>query len=240
MSLLDPSTVRVDPLGWLFIFVIGVLMPAAVVRSSRRSTPQATGPQKVARRLRNVLILVGLAAAALIVARRDDIVLFPAFEWTTRVVALSIGVLVGVVALAEGLLMARSLDQRRELWARQVIPRNNAERIVWIISAIVAGATEEIIFRGVFFALLAAVTGSIAAAALLSAIVFALAHFRQGWKSMVFIALTALLFQWLVTYSGSLVPAIIVHAIYNIARGMRATSSYKPTSPPVEPLLPGA
>ena len=227
MSFQDPSTITVDPLGWFFVFVIGLLMPAAVVRSSGRAKASAKAHPNMTRRLRNVVILVGLATVALIVARRDNIVVFPQFEWTTQLIALSIGVLVGVVALAEGLLMARSPEQRRELWVRQIIPRSNAERIVWIISMIVAGATEEIIFRGVFFALVAAITGSIAAGALLSAVVFALAHYSQGWKSMAFIAPTALLFQWLVIYSGSLVPAIIVHAVYNIARGVRASWSYR-------------
>jgi membrane protease YdiL (CAAX protease family) len=227
MSGLDLSNVHVDALGWLFVVVIGVFMPAAVVRSSRRAKPAAKGHQKFTKRLRNVVILVGLAAVALVVARRDNIMLFPAFEWTPRLIVSSIAVLVGVVALAEALLLARSPDQRRELWARQIIPGNNAERAVWLVSATVAGATEEIIFRGVLFALLAAITGSVAAAAVVSALVFALAHYRQGWKSMAFIAPTALLFQWLVIYSGSLVPAIIVHAIYNIVRGMRASWSYR-------------
>ena len=227
MTGLDLSNVHVDPLGWLFVFMIGVVMPAAVVRSSRRVKAAAQADHTMTKRLRNVVILVGLAAVALVVARRDNIMLFPSFEWTPRLIMLSIGALAGVVALAEGLLIARSPDQRRELWARQIIPGNNAERAVWLVSATVAGATEEIIFRGVFFALLAEITGSVAAAAVVSAIVFALAHYRQGWKSMAFIAPTALLFQWLVIYSGSLAPAMIVHAIYNIIRGLRASLSYR-------------
>ena len=226
MSDLDVSNVHVDPLGWLFVFVIGVLMPAAVISSARRPKPAVKGHQKITKRLRSVVILVSLAAAALVVARRDNIMLFSAFEWTPRLIVLSTGVLVGVVALAEGLLIVRSPEQRRELWARQIIPDNNSERVVWLVSATVAGATEEIIFRGVFFALLAAISGSVAAAAGVSAIVFALAHYRQGWKSMAFIAPAALLFQWLVIYSGSLVPAIIVHAVYNVVRGLRASWSY--------------
>lgn len=226
MSFLDPSNVRLDPLGWLFVFVIGVLMPAAAVRSGRRSAPPTVSDQKIAKRLRTVAILISLAAVALVVASRDSVMLFPPFEWNLRLILLSFGILVGVVALAEGILMARSPEGRREIWVRQIIPQNNAERFVWVMSSTVAGATEEIIFRGVFFALLAAITGSIAAAAVISALVFALAHYRQGWKSMGFIAPTALLFQWLVIYSGSLVPAMIVHAIYNIVRGVRASVSY--------------
>ena len=224
MSFLDLSNTRVDPLGWSFVLVVGVLLPMAAVRASRRS-PKNETHQSTTKRLRNVGVLVVLACVALLVAYRDNIDLFPQFSWTTSLIAQSLAVLVGVIALAEGLLMVRAREERRKLWVRQTIPRDNAERAVWLASSITAGATEEIIFRGVFFALLAAITGSIAAGALISAIVFALAHFRQGWKSMAFIAPIGLLFQWLVIYSGSLVPAIIVHAIYNIARGLRASAA---------------
>jgi len=224
MSFLDLSNTRVDPLGWSFVLVVGVLLPMAAVWASRRS-PKNETHQSTTKRLRNVGVLVVLACVALLVAYRDNIDLFPQFSWTTSLIAQSLAILVGVIALAEGLLMVRAREERRKLWVRQTIPRDNAGRGVWLVSSITAGATEEIIFRGVFFALLAAITGSIAAGALISAIVFALAHFRQGWKSMAFIAPIALLFQWLVIYSGSLVPAIIVHAIYNIARGLRASAA---------------
>jgi membrane protease YdiL (CAAX protease family) len=39
---------------------------------------------------------------------------------------------------------------------------------------------------------------------------------------MFFILGIALLFQWLVIYSGSLIPAMMIHAVYNIVRGFRA------------------
>lgn len=226
MSFPDPSSIRVDPLGWGFVLVLGMLLPLAAMRSARRP-PRAETQRSNTQRLRTVGVLVGLAAVALFVAQRDNIALFPPFVWTTRVVTLSIGILAAVTAMAEALLMVRSPEGRRELWARQVIPKSGAERAVWAVAAVMAGATEEIIFRGVFFALLAAITGSIAAGAVISAVVFALAHYRQGWKSMAFIAPTALLFQWLVIYSGSLAPAIIVHAIYNVLRGIRASAGLR-------------
>ena len=224
MSFPDPSNVRIDPLGWLFVLVVGALIPIAALRSARRA-PLSETHQKITQRLRTVVVLVLLACVALFVAYRDNISLFQGFTWTTSLIALSAAILVGVVALAEALLMVRSPEERRKLWVRQIIPRNNAERAVWVVSSIAAGATEEIIFRGVFFALVAAITRSIAAGAVISAIVFALAHFRQGWKSMAFIPAIALLFQWLIIYSGSLVPAMIVHAVYNIVRGLRASAA---------------
>jgi membrane protease YdiL (CAAX protease family) len=226
MSLPDPSNIRIDPLGWSFVLVVGLLVPVAALRSAQRA-PFTETHQKITQRLRTVVILVLLACAALFVAYRDNISLFPRFTWTTSLVALSAAILAGVVGLAEALSMVRSPEERRKLWVRQVIPGDNAERAVWVVSAIAGGATEEIIFRGVFFALVATITKSIAAGAVISAIVFALAHFRQGWKSIGFIAVIALLFQWLIIYSGSLVPAMVVHGMYNIIRGLRASAAMR-------------
>ncbi len=229
MSFPDPSNVQIDPIGWWFVIVVGVLLPIAAVRSARRA-PLVETRQKITQRLRTVVVLVLLACAALFVAYRDNLSLFPRFTWTASLIALSAATLVGLVALAEALLRVRSPEERRKLWVRQIIPSDNAERAVWVASSITAGATEEIIFRGVFFSLVAAMAGSIAAGAVISAIVFALAHFRQGWKSMGFIAAIALLFQWLVVYSGSLVPAMVVHAIYNIVRGLGASAAMGKTN----------
>jgi membrane protease YdiL (CAAX protease family) len=230
MSFPDPSTVQVDLIGWWFLTVIGVMVPIAAIRSASRTRDvDIQSSHRISQRLRNVVVLSVLAIAALYVAHRDHIDLFEPVRIMTRLVVVSLGILAGTLILAELLLIARSPEERKKLWVRQIIPRNNAERLVWVISSCAAGATEEIIFRGVFFALLVAVTESITIASLLSAIVFAIAHYRQGFKSMAFILGIALLFQWLVIYSGSLIPAMIVHALYNIVRGLRASAKLRET-----------
>jgi membrane protease YdiL (CAAX protease family) len=223
MSFLDPSAVHIDLIGWWFVMTVGILLPMAAVRSAHRAQEtEAEGHHPISKRLRNVVFLIVLAAIALYVARRDHIDLFDPVRVTTSLVLVSLSILAGTLILAELLLMARSPEERRKLWVRQIIPRDDAERIVWVISSCIAGATEEIIFRGVLFALIASVTRSIVLASIASAVVFALAHYRQGWRSMFFILGIALLFQWLVIYSGSLIPAMIIHAVYNIVRGFRA------------------
>ena len=223
MSFLDPDNTKVDAFGLWFVFVMCVLIPIAVIRSARRPVQSEESHQRITQRLRNVVFLVVIAVIALVVAWRDNISLFPPIQVNGWVVGLSAAILFGVLALAEALLMARSPEERRKLWVRQIIPRNNIERGVWIISSTVAGVTEEIIFRGVLFALLVALTSSVAAGALISAVIFAVAHFRQGWTSMVFIFGIALFFQWLVIFTASLVPAMVIHAIYNVVRGLRAS-----------------
>jgi membrane protease YdiL (CAAX protease family) len=218
---------QVDAFGIWFLVLMVVTLPVAVIRAAHRQKPAQISRQRISQRLNNVAALIILALMALGVAWRDNIELFPPFNITPTLTALSIAILLGTLALAEALLQARSPEERRELWVRQIIPQNNAERFVWLISSTVAGVTEEIIFRGVLYALLVAVTSSVRIAALISALIFAVGHFRQGWKSMVFIFGIALLFQWLVVYAGSLVPAMIIHAIYNMIRGLRASYAMK-------------
>lgn len=218
---------QIDAFGIWFVVLMLVTLPIAVIRAARTQKPAVVSRQRISQRLKTVFALVVLAAMALGVAWRDHIELFPPIQVTGKIVALSIVILLGTIALAEALLQARSPEGRTELWVRQIIPQNNAERFVWLISSTVAGVTEEIIFRGVLFAVLVAVTSSVGLSALISALVFAIGHARQGWKSMVFIFGIALLFQWLVIYAASLVPAMIIHAIYNIVRGLRASYAMK-------------
>ena len=65
----------------------------------------------------------------------------------------------------------------------------------------------------------------------ISAFVFAIAHFRQGRKSMALIGLFALLFQWLVITTGSLVPGMVVHGLYDVIRGLLAGRRFEKLEP---------
>lgn len=221
MQFLDPAATRVDIWGMWFVFMIGVMMPFSVIRSVRRPPPTVER-QRISQRLKNVAYLLVLFAIAMAVAARDAISLFPRIAVTPRLVGLCAIVLVGTLSVAELLLTSRSPEERKRLWVRQIIPRTPMERAVWILSSAVAGITEETIFRGVFYVLVASLTGSIIAGAVISAFVFAIAHYRQGRKSMLLIGLFALFFQWLVVTTGSLVPAMVVHGLYDVIRGLLA------------------
>ena len=234
-STFDTMTTRLDISGLAFAFIVCVVLPAAAIRSARRAPvePREVGmPQ----RLKTLSVLIVLAAIALIVANRNDITLFPQHQHATSHVTLGAAALLGILILTELQLRSSTPEERRELWLRQVVPERNADRVVWAVSSSIAGAAEEIIFRGTLFALLVALAGSATIAAAISAAAFALAHYRQGWKNMGFVAAIALLFQWLVISTASLVPAMVVHAIYNVARGVRASRAMATT----EPRLPAA
>jgi membrane protease YdiL (CAAX protease family) len=223
MQFLDPAATRVDLWGMWFVFMIGVMMPFSVIRSVRRPTPTPTlERQRISQRLKNVAFLLVLFAIAIAVAERDGISLFPRIAVTARLAGLCAIVLIATLSIAELLLASRSPEERKRLWVRQSIPRTPMERATWILSSTVAGITEETIFRGVFYVLVASLTGNVIAGAVISAFVFAIAHYRQGKKNMLLVGLFALFFQWLVITTGSLVPAMVVHGLYDVIRGLLA------------------
>ena len=176
MKVVSMTPIHVDLYGWWFVAIVGVLLPIAAIRSARRFRAIPDPPhQTIPQRLRSVIVLTALAAMAIFVARHNRIDLFQPAEVTGGTIMLSLAVLIVILALAELLLRARSPEERKALWARQILPRNNAERAVWVVTSSVAGIAEEIVFRGLFFILVAALTESYAIGALASAVVFALA-----------------------------------------------------------------
>jgi len=222
MTFPDLSSVNLDLLGYWYVALVGIFVPIAAVIQAR-TTPPTRSRQKVKQRLKNSLMTIAFTFLALYVAREEWISVYrrPALNITN--VLASLGTLVAALVIAELLLTTRTPEQRRRLWVNQIIPRNREERAVWIFSSTVAGVCEEIVYRGVLFILIAAITGSVVVGALASAVSFALAHAKQGRKSVIFIGAVALVFQGLVIVSASLWPAMAVHSLYNIIRGFRAS-----------------
>jgi membrane protease YdiL (CAAX protease family) len=205
-----------------FAVLAGVFIPfTAVVQA--RAAKSTRSRQKIKQRLKNTLLMIAFAALAYYVAGEQGIYLFSRPVISPTVAAASLGSLVAALVLAEVLLTTRSEEAKRRLWVNQIIPRTPRERVVWVFSSIVAGITEEMVFRGVLFVLLAAITGSILVGALASALAFAVAHAKQGRRTVIFVGAIALVFQGLAVLSSSLIPAMAVHAIYNIVRGLRAS-----------------
>jgi uncharacterized protein len=92
----------------------------------------------------------------------------------------------------------------------------------WILAgAVCAGVGEEIVYRGVLFALASRLTGSVLVGMLISIVLFALAHTTQGFKSTIVVGLLGLLFHLFCLLIGSLVSAMIVHTIYDIGMFIR-------------------
>jgi len=95
--------------------------------------------------------------------------------------------------------------------AEPLLPHTAAERrLFWLVSA-TAGACEEILFRGFLTWYFAVWVGPVAAV-LLSSAVFGFGHIYLGWKRVPQTALLGLFFALIALATGSLWPAMVLHA----------------------------
>jgi membrane protease YdiL (CAAX protease family) len=158
-----------------------------------------------------------LGALALATGFADGVDLFP------PVAPSPIGWLAGLLFLLVAVALVRpywrrSILEDKPTW-RLFAPINRRERRMWVLLSLSAGVGEELVWRGVLPALLAAATGSLALAVVLSVFSFAVAHAIQGLRSVLAIAALAAAFHALVFISGSLYVGMAVHFVYDVIAG---------------------
>lgn len=222
-----PATVRVplDVPAVLYLVFIAVLMPIAAIRSGVPIAGE-NGRAGAAGRTRNlsraVIVQLVLFAVSLAVARSHGMALWRPVDLGPREIAVGAAALLVLFGVGVVSWRLRSVEERRELWVRHLLPRTPGQWALWLLVSVAAGISEETAYRGVMVVLLGSLTASFVIAALLSAVVFALVHYPQGGKSMVLVFATALVMQLLVSVTGTLYVAMGVHAAYDITAGMRA------------------
>lgn len=140
---------------------------------------------------------------------------WPVKPWHDWLAATLLALLACLSLRAVLLRWIRSDPERLKL-SRWMEPRGGGQRWLRRLAIVVASVSHEIAYRGVGLAILSYSMGSKPLAILLSVLVYALLHAAQGWRSMIAIAGFALIQHGLVSYTGSLFPAILVHAIYNL------------------------
>jgi len=99
------------------------------------------------------------------------------------------------------------------------VPSHAAEIISWFVVCIAAGICEEIVFRGYFLLQFQAMTGSVAAAVALQAIVFGFAHSYKGWRQVLTITVLGVLYGLLVVWRKNLRSSMMAHAISDMYEG---------------------
>jgi membrane protease YdiL (CAAX protease family) len=100
-------------------------------------------------------------------------------------------------------------------------PHTQSELIWWVALSLSAGFCEEFIFRGYLIWAFQPLVGLWGAAAF-SLAAFAMAHAYQGVKGILGTAIVGSLFTLVVLISGSLWPAIALHALVDIEQGLMA------------------
>jgi CAAX protease family protein len=146
-----------------------------------------------------------------------DVVIAAVF-WLTAVV---------VLALCGKLLHlddAGKLDGMRRQLAF-LVPRTALELLVWFCVSATAGFCEEIIFRGYLQRQFAAISRSMLAGVVLSAVIFGASHGYEGGHRMMLLVVYGLMFGLLAWWRKSLRPGMIAHAWHDALSGavMRLT-----------------
>ncbi len=202
--------------GW-HLLCFGIALPVAAYASRRKLATQPLPPRVpfftsvIVQQLLFLVISLGVAWG-------EGITLFPA-------------ALPGAVPLgATLLLLVVACVGMRPSWIKAVrdreprvhltSPRTTPERRLWVALSLAAGIGEELTYRGVLYVLLWRLTGSVAAAALLSAFFFGAAHVVQGWKAIWITAVFGLVAQGLTLWSGSLYAAMVLHVGYDVVAGL--------------------
>jgi hypothetical protein len=211
-----------------------VLVPWLAWRSRARLTEQRTVPRD--KHLTAVLVQLTLfLVISLAVARIAHIPIW------VRGAGRPLAWLDAALLVIAGVLLMRprweAKIRSRDPAVRLFMPTTRRQRALWLAVAAMAGISEEATYRGVLFALLWMVTGSGIAAALLAAVAFGVSHAVQGWRTAGIVTLIALLLHGLVAFSGTLYPAIVAHALYDMIAGltygrMGRASGYDEGTPP--------
>jgi membrane protease YdiL (CAAX protease family) len=100
-----------------------------------------------------------------------------------------------------------------------LLPKSLVEVLVWIATCITAGICEEMAFRGYLQRQFHALTGNIAWAILLQALVFGIAHGYQGWRNVVVISVLGVLFGVFAAWRKNLRANMVVHAWADVWEG---------------------
>ena len=108
-----------------------------------------------------------------------------------------------------------------------LLPRTPLEIGVWVFVSVTAGFCEELVFRGYVQRQLQAFTGSVPAAVLGQALVFAAMHAYQGWRAVTQIIVVGVLFGLLAVWRRTLRVGMIAHGWEDIWAGWLGAAVFR-------------
>ncbi|HLY82243.1 MAG TPA: CPBP family intramembrane glutamic endopeptidase [Acidimicrobiales bacterium] len=155
---------------------------------------------------------------------------------------------VGVVlALSAGVFRfggARVIDalRRQARGFLALLPRCRREKLTFVVLAITAGICEEVVFRGFGIAYVRWLHPSTpnAVVVVVTAAVFGLGHLYQGARGVLLTGLIGVYLGWLTVSSGSLLPAMAIHALLDLRILALPDLGAAPVPPAgATPLVPG-
>lgn len=213
-------------LAWFFLIWVLVILPWLAIKSARylrrvKADPAATPlPPRTRILTGTLLMLVILLYLSWLVAGETGPNLFALPAFGAREAAAGTATFLVYLLLRQLSRALRTPEERRRMALYALLPRTAPEWRMYVATSIAAGVAEEAAYRGVAMAILTPLLGSAWLAALVSATAFALGHMLQEWKSVAVIFVMALAMHALVAVTGTLVVAMVVHAVYDLVAGV--------------------
>jgi uncharacterized protein len=141
-------------------------------------------------------------------------------SWKNVFVDLAIALPFWALWEAAARLVQFALGENHAKTVQVLLPQSWLEIVLWLGLSASAGVCEEIVFRGYFQKQFQALTGSVALAVALQALVFGAGHAYQGMKQVVVISVLGALYGVLAAWRKSLRPGMIAHAASDIVGGL--------------------
>lgn len=206
---------------YLGVAIVGLATspaPSAPSSSARPSWFTLYGP--------TIVVEVGLALAVVVLGRaRPRLVLsgLVGRRWTTAAraagdVALALAGFVAIRALELAWLSIVGASASPSVAA--LLPRTEAERAAWILFSVVAGVSEELVFRGYLQTQIAGFTRRPNVAWIAQAALFGVAHLSQGIGGAIRACVYGLLLGAIARSRRSLVPAMLCHVATDLVSGL--------------------
>jgi len=126
----------------------------------------------------------------------------------------------GLAVISLSLLATRGRHDDRDRFLVHLLPRTAAERGLFVLLSLAAGMGEELAYRGYALGSLQLLGMGPWSAAALSSAAFGVLHAYQGPLGIARTAVVGLLFAIGVHLSGSLVPAVVAHAMVDLVAGL--------------------
>jgi len=135
----------------------------------------------------------------------------------------SVGQWIGAAALLFGVKLLATMiaaglgpsDPKRELGPFVDLVRSRNAWLVFLAAVVMAGLTEELLFRGVLSRTLEETRLGFWLGAALASIAFAMMHQQYGTGGQFVIFAIGMTLSWIRSRSGSLWPAVLCHALNN-------------------------
>jgi membrane protease YdiL (CAAX protease family) len=233
----------VDLYAVIVFLLLAVVMPVQGIQEFRRLGRWLTEGKPDARQKAYRVIMIiewGLVAVLLtgwFALGRDAgslrlVAGFSGWQWA----AVTAGLAATIFMIVQARTVRGNPDQLADLRRQSgklinLAPHTPGERRDFDLLSITAGICEEILYRGVLLAVLISVSGTWPAV-VVSSFVFGMGHLYQGGTGLLKTSFVGLAMALLVVFSGSLLPAMILHIVVDITSGRLLGAAV--TAKPVE------